>query len=183
VMNDQRKVIFDQRIEWMRDEAVNEIVADMRHAAVEDLVGKHLPHNRLPEQWDIAGLDRVVRDSLTLALPLHEWAREEGITPAEIRVRIIAVADRWMAAKDEKFGAAAIRHMQRMILLHTLDNLWREHLVTLEALRRAIGLRGYARRQPLVEYKTEAFHLFETMTRHLQAVVTALSMRVGIVSS
>src|SRR5262245_26005327 len=132
---------------------------------------------------DIAGLDRVVRDSLTLALPLHEWAREEGITPAEIRVRIIAVADRWMAAKDEKFGAAAIRHMQRMILLHTLDNLWREHLVTLEALRRAIGLRGYARRQPLVEYKTEAFHLFETMTRHLQAVVTALSMRVGIVSS
>jgi preprotein translocase subunit SecA len=183
VMNDQRKVIFDQRIEWMRDEAVNEIVADMRHAAIEDLVAKHLPHNSLPERWDIAGLDCVVRNSLTLALPLHEWAREEGIAPADIRARIIAVADRWMAAKDEKFGAAAIRHMQRMILLHALDNLWREHLVTLEALRRAIGWRSYARRPPLVEYKTEAFHLFETMLRRLHAVVTALSMRVGIVSS
>jgi preprotein translocase subunit SecA len=88
-----------------------------------------------------------------------------------------------MATKDAKFGAAGIRHMQRMILLHALDNLWREHLVTLEALRRAIGWRSYGRRQPLTEYKTEALHLFETMLRHLDAVVTALTMRVGIVAA
>ena len=88
-----------------------------------------------------------------------------------------------MAGKDARFGAIAIRHMQKLIVLHALDQLWREHLMTLEDLRRAIGWRSYARRQPLIEYKTEAFHLFETMLRRLNTVVTALSMRVGITSS
>jgi preprotein translocase subunit SecA len=182
VMNDQRKVIFDQRVEWMKDEAVNEIVADMRHAAIEDLVSKHVPENAYPEQWDIKGLDRQVRDILTLALPLRAWAEEEGITAKEVCERITQVADRWMAGKDAKFGAAGIRHMQRMIVLHALDQLWREHLLTLGNLRRAIGWRGYARRQPLTEYRTEAFHLFESMLGRLAMAVTALSMRVGIVS-
>jgi len=182
VMNDQRKVIFDQRVEWMKDEAVNEIVADMRHAAIEDLVSKHVPENAYPEQWDVKALDRDVRDSLTLALPLHAWAKEDGISARVICERITQVADRWMAGKDEKFGAEGIRHMQRMILLHALDQLWREHLLTLNNLRRAIGWRGYAHRQPLVEYRTDAFHLFESMLRRLATVVTALSMRVGIVS-
>jgi preprotein translocase subunit SecA len=182
VMNDQRKVIFDQRVEWMKDEAVNEIVADMRHAAIEDLVSKHVPENAYPEQWDVKGLDREVRDILTLALPLRAWAKEEGITAKEVRERITQVADRWMAGKDEKFGTAGIRHMQRMIVLHALDQLWREHLLTLSNLRRAIGWRGYARRQPLTEYRTEAFHLFESMLGRLATAVTALSMRVGIVA-
>jgi preprotein translocase subunit SecA len=182
VMNDQRKVIFDQRVEWMKDEAVNEIVADMRHAAIDDLVSKHVPENAYPEQWDVKALDRDVRDSLTLALPLHAWAREDGISAGQICERITQAADRWMAGKEEKFGAEGIRHMQRMILLHALDQLWREHLLTLTNLCRAIGWRGYARRQPLVEYRTEAFHLFESMLRRLATVVTALSMRVGIVS-
>jgi preprotein translocase subunit SecA len=183
VMNDQRKVIFEQRVEWMRDEAVNEIVADMRQAAVDDLVAKHVPENAYPEQWDIRGLDRDVRDILTLALPLWDWAKEDGITAAEMRERITRVADRWMAGKDEKFGAGPIRHMQKLIVLHALDHLWREHLMRLDDLRRAIGWRSYARRQPLTEYKTEAFHLFETMLRRLNTMVTSLAMRVGIVSS
>jgi preprotein translocase subunit SecA len=183
VMNDQRRVIFEQRVEWMRDEAVNEIVADMRHAAVEDLVAKHVPENAYPEQWDVQGLDRDVRGILTLALPLAEWAKEDGITAAEVRDRVTRVADRWMAGKDARFGAAAIRHMQKLIVLHALDELWREHLAMLDDLRRAVGWRGYARRQPLSEYRTEAFHLFELMLRRLRTVVTALSMRVGIVSS
>jgi preprotein translocase subunit SecA len=182
VMNDQRKVIFDQRVEWMREEAVNEIVADMRHAAIRDLVARHLPENAYPEHWDIAGLDREMRDILTLAEPLADWASEEGITVRKMCVRLTLAADRWMADKDKKFGAAAIRHMLRQILLHALDNLWRQHLVTLDDLRRVIGWRRYARRQPLTEYKTEAFHLFETMLHHRDAVVTALSMRVGIIS-
>ena len=182
-MNDQRKVIFDQRVEWMKDEAVNEIVADMRHAAVEDLVGKYVRSNAYPEQWDIKGLDREVRDVLTLALPLSDWAQEDAITAGEMRDRIGRVADRWMASKDEKFGADAIRRMQKLIVLHALDQLWREHLMRLNDLRRAIGLRSYARRQPLTEYKTEAFHLFETMLCRLHTAVTALSMRVGIVST
>jgi preprotein translocase subunit SecA len=182
VMNDQRKVIFEQRVEWMRDEAVNEIIADMRHAAIDDLVGRHLPPGSYPEQWDLAGLDREMRDILTLDEPLAAWAAEDGITVNEMRERLTRAADDWMARKDQKFGAAAIRHMLRLTLLHALDNLWRQHVASLEHLRRVIGWRRYARRQPLTEYKTEAFQLLETMLRHLDAVVTALAMRVGVVS-
>jgi preprotein translocase subunit SecA len=167
----------------MKDEAVNEIVADMRHAAIEAMVSKHVPENAYPEQWDTKGLDLDVRGILTLALPLDRWANEEGITAREMRDRIVRVADRWMEAKDQRFGAAAIGHMQKLILLHALDHLWREHLTMLDDLRRAIRWRSCARRQPLTEYRTEAFHLFKTMIRHLDEMVTALSMRVGIVSS
>jgi preprotein translocase subunit SecA len=170
-------------VEWMRDEAVNEIVADMRHAAVEDLVAKHVPENAYPEQWDLGSLDRDVRDILTLALPLWEWAKEDAISAAEIRDRITRAADRWMVDKDEKFGTGPIRHMQKLIVLHALDHLWREHLLRLYDLRRAIGWRRFARRQPLTEYKTEAFEMFETMLRRRNVVVTSLAMRVGIVSS
>jgi preprotein translocase subunit SecA len=124
-----------------------------------------------------------MRAILTLAEPLADWASEEGMTARAMHERLTRAADRWMARKDERFGAAPIRHMQRMILLHALDQLWREQLMRLEDLRRAVGWRSYARRQPLVEFKTEAFHLFETTLRRLDIVVTALTMRVGIVAS
>jgi preprotein translocase subunit SecA len=181
VMNDQRKIILNQRVEWMREEAVTDLVADMRHAAIKDLVARHLPKDSVPEQWDIRGLDREMRDILTLAEPLDAWAEEEGITVKEMTARLIQAADHWMAAKEDRFGVDAIRKLHRMILLHALDNLWREHLAALDDLRRVIGWRSYARRTPLVEYKTEAFHLFQMMLRHLDAVVTALTMRAGII--
>ena len=183
VMSDQRKVIFEQRLEWMRDEAVHEIIADMRHAAVEELVAKHVPADADPEQWDIKGLDRAVRDVLTLSVPLRHWVKQDGITARDMRDGIVRFADRWMAGKDDKYGPAAIRQMQRLILLHALDQLWREHLVMLDDLRRTIHWRSYGRRQPLAEYRTEAFALFEAMLRRLDLTVTALSMRVGIIPS
>src|SRR6187455_667414 len=145
VSNDQRKVIFEQRIDLMKDENVAETVSDMRHTVIDELVAKHVPENAYPEQWDTPGLKEELNRVLSLALPLHAWAEEEGITAKEVRERITQVADRWMAGKDEKFGTAGIRHMQRMIVLHALDQLWREHLLTLGNLRRAIGWRGYAR--------------------------------------
>jgi preprotein translocase subunit SecA len=182
VMNDQRKVIFEQRIEWMRDETVNEIIADMRHAAVEELVARHLPSRNNRGHWDIGGLDREMRSVLTLAEPLADWAREDGITAGEMGARLARATDQWMLRKDARFGAAAIRHMQRLILLHALDSLWREHLATLDDLRRAVSWRSYGRRRPLIEYKTEALELFEAMLRRLDTVVTALTMRVGIVA-
>jgi preprotein translocase subunit SecA len=182
-MSDQRKVIFEQRLEWMRDEAVHEIIADMRHAAVEELVAKHVPADADPEQWDIKGLDRAVRDVLTLSVPLRHWVKQDGITARDMRDGIVRFADRWMAGKDDKYGPAAIRQMQRLILLHALDQLWREHLVMLDDLRRTIHWRSYGRRQPLAEYRTEAFALFEVMLRRLDLTVTALSMRVGIIPS
>ena len=183
VMNDQRKVIFEQRLELMRDETVDETVADMRHAMIEDLVGKHIPENAYPEQWDTASLDRTLREVLTLALPVQDWAKEEGIAPEDVRERITRRADEWMAGKVAKWGPDVMRYVEKSILLQTLDHLWREHLVMLEHLRQVIGLRGYGQRDPLNEYKAEAFSLFESMVAHLREAVTAQLMRVEVVQS
>ena len=183
VMNDQRKVIFEQRLELMRDESVDETIADMRHAMIEDVVAKHVPENAYPEQWDSAGLDQALREVLTLSLPVQDWAKEEGITPDDVRERITRRADEWMATKVAKWGPDVMRYVEKSILLQTLDHLWREHLVMLEHLRQVIGLRGYGQRDPLNEYKAEAFSLFEAMVAHLREAVTAQLMRVEVVQA
>jgi len=183
VMNDQRKVIFEQRLELMRDETVDETIADMRHSMIEELVAKHIPENAYPEQWDTAGLDRTLREVLTLELPVQDWAKEEGIAGEEVRDRITRRADEWMAGKVAKWGPDVMRYVEKSILLQTLDHLWREHLVMLEHLRQVIGLRGYGQRDPLNEYKAEAFSLFEAMVAHLREAVTAQLMRVEVVQS
>jgi preprotein translocase subunit SecA len=180
VMNDQRKVIFEQRLDLMRDEAVDETVADMRHSVVEELVAKHIPPNAYPEQWDATGLDTAAREILTIAPPVQDWAKEEGITDEDVRERIIRQADEFMAGKVAKWGPEVMRYVEKSILLQTLDHLWREHLVMLEHLRQVIGLRGYGQRDPLNEYKAEAFSLFEAMVAHLRQAVTAQLMRVEI---
>jgi preprotein translocase subunit SecA len=183
VMNDQRKVIFEQRVEWMRDEAVNEITADMRHAAVEDLVAKHVPEKAYPEQWDTKGLQEELKRVLNLDLPVMEWAKEEGIAEEELLARIERRADEHMAAKVAQWGADVIRYVEKSILLQTLDHLWREHLAMLDHLRQVIGLRGYGQRDPLNEYKAESFNLFETMSGNLREAVTSQLMRVEIRSA
>jgi preprotein translocase subunit SecA len=183
VMNDQRKVIFEQRLELMRDETVDETITDMRHAMIEDMVAKHVPENAYPEQWNVAGLDHDLREILTLALPVQDWAKEEGITGDDVRERITRRADEWMAGKVAKWGPDVMRYVEKSVLLQTLDHLWREHLVMLEHLRQVIGLRGYGQRDPLNEYKAEAFALFETMVAHLREAVTAQLMRVEVVQS
>jgi preprotein translocase subunit SecA len=180
VMNDQRKVIFEQRIEWMRDEAVNEVVADMRHAAIDELVAKHVPKNAYPEQWDTKGLREELKRVLDLDLPVDEWAKEEGIADEELLSRIERRADEHMASKVAQWGADVMRYVEKSILLQTLDHLWREHLVMLEHLRQVIGLRGYGQRDPLNEYKAESFNLFESMSTNLREAVTAQLMRVEI---
>jgi len=181
VMNDQRKVIFEQRLDLMRDDAVDETIADMRHSVVEDLVAKHIPANAYPEQWDTASLRTVLKDMLTLELPVQDWAKEEGIADEEVKERITRRADEFMASKVAKYGPDVMRYVEKSILLQTLDHLWREHLVMLDHLRQVIGLRGYGQRDPLNEYKAEAFALFEAMVAHLREAVTAQLMRVEIV--
>jgi preprotein translocase subunit SecA len=180
VMNDQRKVIFDQRIEWMQDAAAAEVVGDMRHNAIDDLVAKHVPENAYPEQWDVAGLKEELKRVLGLDLPVDEWAKEEGIADEELFARVERRADEHMASKVAQWGSDVIRYVEKSILLQTLDHLWREHLVMLDHLRQVVGLRGYAQRDPLNEYKAEAFNLFETMSQHLREAVTAQLMRVEI---
>jgi preprotein translocase subunit SecA len=144
-------------------------------------VSKYIPENAYAEQWDVAGLDEAVRNVLTLDLPVKDWAKEEGIADEEVKERIKRRADEWMASKVAKWGTDVMRYVEKSILLQTLDHLWREHLVMLEHLRQVIGLRGYGQRDPLNEYKAEAFSLFEAMVAHLREAVTAQLMRVEIV--
>jgi len=174
-------VIFEQRLELMRDEAVDETTNDMRHAMIEDMVAKYIPPNAYPEQWNAAGLEAELREALTLDLPVQAWAKEEGIADEEVRERIITKSDEWMAGKVAKWGPEVMRYVEKSVLLQTLDHLWREHLVMLEHLRQVIGLRGYGQRDPLNEYKAEAFSLFEAMVARLREAVTAQLMRVEVV--
>jgi len=181
VQNDQRKVIFEQRVELMQDESVAEMVADMRHDYVEDLVAKHVPEHVYAEQWDVVGLKDELRRVLDLDLPVDEWAKEEGIADEELLSRIETRADEHMAAKVAQWGPDVMRYVEKTILLQTLDQLWREHLIMLDHLRQVIGLRGYGQRDPLQEYKSEAFSLFQEMSAHLREAVTAQLMRVEII--
>src|SRR5215475_13175399 len=183
VMNDQRTVVFKQRVEWMQDEAVAGVVADMRHTVLDDLVAKHVPENAYPEQWDTPGLREDLKRVLGLDVPVDEWAREEGIADEEIFTRVERRADEHMATKVAQWGPDVIRYVEKSILLQTLDHLWREHLLMLEHLRQVIGLRGYGQRDPLNEYKAEAFSLFESLIQKLREAVTAQLMRVEIVQA
>ncbi len=183
VLNDQRKVVFEQRVELMNDDDVAETVEDMRHDVITDLVAKYIPPNAYPEQWDIKGLDFAVRDVLTLDLPIADWAKEDGIAGPEVTERVIRRADEWMAAKSAQYGPDLMRYVEKSILLQTLDHLWREHIAMLDHLRQVVGLRGYGQRDPLQEYKSEAFQLFSAMLGRLREIVTAQLMRVEIVST
>jgi preprotein translocase subunit SecA len=182
VMNDQRKVVFEQRIELMRDADVSETVADMRHSVIGDLVTKHIPEAAYPEQWDAKGLREEVKNLFGLDLAVDEWAKEEGIADEEVRERIVRAADETMAGKVAKYGAEIMRYVEKSILLQTLDHLWREHLVMLEHLRHVIGFRGYAQRDPLNEYKSEAFTLFDALLTKLREAVTGQLLRIEIVT-
>ena len=181
VQNDQRKVIFDQRVDLMKSDSVAEMVTDMRRDFVDDVVAKHVPEHAYAEQWDIVGLREELKRVLDIDLPVDEWAKEEGIADEELLTRIESRVDEHMAAKVAQWGPDVMRYVEKTILLQTLDHLWREHLIMLDHLRQVIGLRGYGQRDPLQEYKSEAFGLYEAMTAHLREAVTAQLMRVEIV--
>ncbi|HUE44843.1 MAG TPA: SEC-C metal-binding domain-containing protein, partial [Aestuariivirgaceae bacterium] len=180
VMNDQRKVIFEQRIEIMRGEDVPGVIEDMRHEVITDLVTRHIPPNAYAEQWDAAGLRAKLRETVAIDFPIEEWAAEEGIADEEILTRVEDAAGKLYSTKREQYGAEIMGLVEKEILLRSLDNLWRDHLLTLEHLRQAVGLRGYGQRDPLNEYKTEAFTLFEALLQRLREVVTGQLMRVEI---
>jgi preprotein translocase subunit SecA len=173
VMNDQRKVIFEQRIELMAEEDVSDTIADMRHDTLDELVIRHIPENAFAEQWDTAGLKAEIEKIFALDVPVDEWAAEEGIANEEIHERLQEKTDGAAARKSVDIGPENMRHVEKSVLLQTLDHLWREHLITLEHLRQVVGLRGYGQRDPLNEYKTEGFTLFENMLRELREMVTS----------
>ncbi len=178
VMNDQRKAIFGQRLEIMEAEDVTEIAEDMRLQVVEDLVDQHMPPKSYSDQWDAPGLRAAVIEKLNLDLPIADWAAEEGVDQDGIRERIADASNKLMADKLEAFGAESMQNIEKQVLLQTIDGKWREHILRLEHLRSVIGFRGYAQRDPLNEYKTESFALFESMLNSLRQQVTEQLSRI-----
>ncbi|TPL04057.1 MULTISPECIES: preprotein translocase subunit SecA [unclassified Mesorhizobium] len=181
VSNDQRKVVFEQRIELMDGEGLSETIAEMREGVIEEIVAKNIPENAYAEQWNVAGLKEEVAQYLNLDLPIEEWVKEEGIAEDDIRERITAAADGAAKERADRFGPDVMNYVERSVVLQTLDHLWREHIVNLDHLRSVVGFRGYAQRDPLQEYKGEAFELFQGMLGNLRQAVTAQLMRVELV--
>ena len=178
VMNDQRRVIFDQRREVMGSDEVAEITRDMRHQVIDDLVDTYMPPRTYAEQWEAEALREAVKTQLGIDAPVDQWAEEDGVDQDVVRERLELAADEFMASKAVEFGAEQMRNIEKQLLLQTIDAKWREHLVTLEHLRSVVGFRGYAQRDPLNEYKTEAFQLFETMLDSLRSDVTEKLARI-----
>ncbi|MBP6735838.1 MAG: preprotein translocase subunit SecA [Rhodobacteraceae bacterium] len=172
VMNDQRKAIFGQRMEIMQSDELAEIAQDMRHAVVDDVVDEFLPPKTYPDAWNVDGLRDALRDKLNLDLPVADWAAEEGVDQDALRARVTEASDAMMAEKEAVFGHETMRSIEKQVLLQTIDAKWRDHLLRLEHLRSVVGFRGYAQRDPLSEYKTEAFTLFEHMLDSLRQDVT-----------
>ena len=172
VMNEQRKVVFSQRREIMESADLADVVKDMRDQVVDDLVTIHMPPKSYADQWDAEGLQADVVAHLGLELPVVDWAAEEGVDDDVMRERLEQAADKYMGEKADAFGAETMRNVEKQILLKTIDEKWREHLLTLEHLRSVVGMRGYAQRDPLNEYKTEGFQLFEKLLDSLRTDVT-----------
>lgn len=180
VMNDQRKVIYEQRKELMRAEEVADTIVDMRHETIEDAVARCVPAAVMSEEWDLDSLHQDALRLLGLDLPIDEWAKEEGIADEEILERLIDTSDRKMAEKAANYGPELMRLAEKSFLLQILDHSWKEHLLQLDHLRQGIGLRAYAQRDPLNEYKREAFEMFEEMLRRVRETVTEVLSHVEL---
>jgi preprotein translocase subunit SecA len=180
VMNDQRKVVYEQRREIMNARDVASTIADMRNETIEEMVALAVPENSLAEQWDTTALHAECLRLLALDLPLADWAKEEGITGDEVRERITTAADRKMAEKSANYGPDLMRMAEKSLLLQLLDQTWKDHLLSLDHLRQGINLRAYAQRDPLNEYKREAFELFEAMLANLRQHITSVLSHVEL---
>ena len=180
VLNDQRKVIFEQRKEIMSAENVADEIADFREEVVESLVARHIPEKAYAEQWDAQGLHDEVQRIFGIDQPVLAWTKEEGIADEEVRERILKAVEARAAARNVEYGPEIMRYVEKAILLQTLDHNWREHIVNLDHLRQYVGLRGYGQRDPLNEYKSEAFELFESLLAKLRSEVIQQVMQVQI---
>ncbi len=180
VLNDQRRVIFDQRKEIMSSDDVSDQIADFREEVTDQLVRRHIPEKAYAEAWDAPGLQDEVGRIFGVALPVTDWAKEEGIAEEEVQTRILKAVEERAAERAANFGIDITRYVEKAILLQTLDHNWREHIVNLDHLRQYVGLRSYGQRDPLNEYKSEAFELFESLLAKLRTDVVQQLMHVQI---
>lgn len=172
VMNEQRKVIFGQRMDIMASDDIEDIVKDMRYEVIADMVDTYMPPRSYADQWDVEAIAQACRETLSLDLPIPAWAEEDGVDQDVVIERLEEAADKFMSDKATAFGAEQMRNIEKQVLLQTIDQKWRDHLLKLEHLRSVVAFRGYAQRDPLNEYKSEAFQLFEGLLDGLRQEVT-----------
>jgi preprotein translocase subunit SecA len=177
VINDQRKAIFEQRIDFMRASQVADAIKEMRQQVIEDMCFRHMPEKAYSDAWNIRELEEEIGDTLGLMLPVKGWADAEGAATREVADKVLEAAEEAFERKTGLVGAERMRWLEKQILLQEVDVRWREHLSHLDQLRSVIHLRGYAQRDPLNEFKTEAFSLFETLLSDLRRAVTRVLMR------
>ena len=180
VMNDQRKTIFEQRLEFMNDDDVSDVIEDMRHQVCEDLIVTHVPKKAYAEQWDIDGLKARVTELLAIVPPIDDWVAEEGIADEEMLERLKTATDQAFAGKTALVDRPAMQNVEKQVLLQIIDSNWREHLQQLDHLKSVIGFRAYGQRDPLNEYKSEAFTLFDNLLTNLREGVTRLLMNLQV---
>ncbi|HLY05565.1 MAG TPA: preprotein translocase subunit SecA [Rhizomicrobium sp.] len=180
VLNDQRRVIFEQRREIMSADDVSDQIADFREQIVDELVARHIPEKAYAEQWDAIGLQQEVEKIFAIGLPVVDWTKEEGIADEEVRERILKAVETRAAERTANVGTDIMRHVEKSVLLQLLDHDWREHIIALDHLRQYVGLRGYGQRDPLNEYKSEAFALFEGLLSKLRTDVVRQLMHLQI---
>ncbi|WP_208434951.1 preprotein translocase subunit SecA [Bartonella phoceensis] len=181
VMNDQRKVIFEQRMEVMNADDLTDMILEMRNEVVEDLVETYIPSGTYSEKWNVQALQEEIHHLFNLELPIEKWAKEDGIAEEQILERISNAITKLENERTERFSPEVMAYFHKAVSLETIDTLWREHLVSLDHLRSAVGFRGYAQRDPLNEYKTESFELFQSMLKNLRRIVTSKLMRFEII--
>ena len=182
VMNDQRKIIFEQRREIMESNDVSDITKEMRHEVVEGLISDFIPENSYKEQWDLPAFGKFIQEEINLIVPIEKWHDSEDIGREEIIQHVIDETDKGLAKKISEFGLEAIRQIEKQVLLQSVDKSWRDHLLKLDHLRTVVAFRGYAQRDPLNEYKTEAFILFESMLARIRVEVTKFMAFVQIMA-
>jgi preprotein translocase subunit SecA len=180
VMNDQRKQIFEQRLEFMTDDDVSDVIEDFRYQVCEDMIETHIPKKAYAEQWDIEGLTQAAKDNLAMDIPFDAWAKEEGIADEEMLERLKKATDDAFGHLTNGIDTSEIQRVEKQILLQVIDSNWREHLQQLDALKGVVGLRAHGQRDPLNEYKSESFTLFDTLLTDLRQDVTKTMTRLLI---
>ncbi len=174
VMNDQRKVIFDQRKDIMRSDNISTMITDMRHEVIESIVYQSIPDQSYYDEWDVESLSSDVKNYLGLTVPINQWVKEDGIIEKEFINRLRDLSDKYMAERAVSFGVEVFREAEKTLLLQVLDQGWKDHLLMLDQMRQSIGLRAYAQKDPLNEYKRESFELFEEMLDKLRKTITSV---------
>jgi preprotein translocase subunit SecA len=180
VMNDQRKVIYSERKDLMQASDLSDDVKTMRQEVIDEMIARYIPEKAFPEQWETNGLHEEVLRLFGINLPIADWAKEEGIAEDAIRERVTDAVERKMAEKAARIGPEVMRVAEKTLLLQILDQNWKEHLLGLDHLRHGIGLRAYGQRDPLNEYKREAFDMFESMMSRLREQITQLLAHIEI---